>query len=302
MSEEVKIRRTFQVLNFGAGVQSTALYLMFRDGVIQHDGVPVQLDAAIFADVQEEGRATYKHLEWLQSLNGPPILIRTTGKLGDDLISGRNSTGQRFASIPAFLKTDSKGGGMGRRQCTKEYKIDVVERTIRRELVGLQPRQRMPKDIKVVQYFGLSYEEMRRVFRVQSRFLKVKWATPRFPLVEMGMTREKCREYMVGRVPHEVPRSACVFCPYKRNDEWRRLRDTDPEGWARAVEIDRAIRLTTSLCAQGFKAEQYLHRSLVPLEEADLSVDKGEKKAAAHGFLEVGDGVEGSACEGMCGL
>lgn len=191
---------------------------------------------------------------------------------------------------------------MGRRQCTKEYKIDVVERTIRRELVGLQPRQRMPKDIRVVQYFGLSYEEMRRVFRVQNRFLKVRWATPRFPLVEMGMDRAKCKEFLAGRVPHEVPRSACVFCPYKRNDEWRRLRDTDPEGWARAIQIDRAIREQTSLCAQGLRAQQFLHRSLVPLEEADLSVDKGEKKEAAHGFLEPGDGVEGSSCEGMCGV
>lgn len=42
--------------------------------------------------------------------------------------------------------------------------------------------------------------------------------------------------------------------------------------------------------------------SLVPLEEAGLSADKGEKKAANHGFLEPGDGVEGSSCEGMCGV
>ena len=51
MANEIEIRRTFQVLNFGAGVQSTALYLMFKDGAIRHEDVPVQLDAAIFADV-----------------------------------------------------------------------------------------------------------------------------------------------------------------------------------------------------------------------------------------------------------
>jgi hypothetical protein len=59
-------------------------------------------DFAIFADTQEEPEPVYAHLEWLKSLGGPPILTDTAGKLGDDLIRGKNSTGERFASIPAF--------------------------------------------------------------------------------------------------------------------------------------------------------------------------------------------------------
>ncbi len=51
---------------------------------------------------------------------------------------------------------------MLRRQCTAEYKIDVCEKIIRRQVVGLEPRQRMPKDIRIVQYFGLSFDEPRR--------------------------------------------------------------------------------------------------------------------------------------------
>src|SRR5207302_1334850 len=67
----------------------------------------------------------YKHLEWLRSLGGPPILTDTAGKLGDDLIHGKNSSGRRFASIPAFTSAvPGKPGGMLRRQCTAEYKID----------------------------------------------------------------------------------------------------------------------------------------------------------------------------------
>ena len=45
---------------------------------------------------------------------------------------------------------------MLRRQCTAEYKINVFEQVIRRQVVGLEYRQRMPKGVKVVQYFGLS--------------------------------------------------------------------------------------------------------------------------------------------------
>ena len=126
------------MLNLGAGVQSTALFLMFINGEIGE-----KLDFAAFADTQEEPQGVYRHLDWLRSLGGPPILTDTAGKLGDDLINGKNSSGQRFASIPAFTSaTPGVTGGMLRRQCTSEYKINVVERIIRRQVVGLEPRRR----------------------------------------------------------------------------------------------------------------------------------------------------------------
>ena len=40
-------------------------------------------------------------------------------------------------------------------------------------------------------------------------------------------------------IPHEVPRSACDFCPYRSNAEWRHLQDTDPTGWAKPVDWTR---------------------------------------------------------------
>jgi hypothetical protein len=114
----VATTRTYHILNLGAGVQSTALYLMFSVGEFDE-----MLDYAIFSDTQEEPQGVYNHLEWLRSLGGPPILIDSAGKLGDDLVHGRNSTGQRFASIPAFTSaTPGQSGGMLRRQCTAEYK------------------------------------------------------------------------------------------------------------------------------------------------------------------------------------
>lgn len=147
--------REYHVLNLGAGVQSTALYLLSRE-----PDARFRFDLAIFADTGEEPAAVYRHMEYLQSLGEPPIWVRSAGKLGDDLIRGVNSTGQRFASIPAFTAEDhllrpgscdhrlppAPKYGMLRRQCTAEYKIKVIEKAIRREIVGLKPRQRMPKD------------------------------------------------------------------------------------------------------------------------------------------------------------
>jgi hypothetical protein len=56
--------KELHILNLGAGVQSTTLYLMFMRRVLQP-----QIDYAIFADTGEEPTPVYRHLEWLQSLN-----------------------------------------------------------------------------------------------------------------------------------------------------------------------------------------------------------------------------------------
>src|SRR5260370_38554680 len=162
------MNRELYVLNLGAGVQSTALYLMFMQGVL----TPT-INAAIFADTQEEPEDVYEHLQWLHSLNGPPIYTGTAGKLGDDLKHGRNSTGQRFAAIPAFT-TDGVSKGPTRRPCTKEYKIEVIGRVLRREILGLQPGQRVPKGISVTQYVGISLDEAGRARRLQL------YPTPRY--------------------------------------------------------------------------------------------------------------------------
>ena len=49
-----------RILSLGAGVQSTALALMSRDGMFD-----LSVDAAVFADTQWEPKAVYRHLAWL---------------------------------------------------------------------------------------------------------------------------------------------------------------------------------------------------------------------------------------------
>lgn len=231
--------REFHVLNLGAGVQSTALFLMARE-----PDATFRFDVAIFADTSEEPAAVYRHLDHLRSLGQPEIWVRSAGKLGDDLIHGVNSTGQRFASIPAFTAEDhllrpgscehrlppAPKYGMVRRQCTSEYKIRVIEKAIRREVVGLKPRQRMPKDVKVYQYFGITTDEQRRAEKAKRRFEKLPWAVPVYPFIEMGWSRQDCIAWLDGKLPHPVPRSACVFCPYRTNKERLHLKQTDAEG------------------------------------------------------------------------
>lgn len=292
-------RDELHVLNLGAGVQSTTLYLMFMKGFLQ----PC-IDYAVFADTQEEPKAVYEHLAWLQSLNGPPILVRSKGKLGDDLMTGtrRNglftADGRRFASIPAFtLGDDGVAGGMTRRQCSKEYKIEVVERVIRYELLKLKPRQRMPRNMVIKQYYGISLDEGGRARRIQENWGKRGLWTPAFPLIEAFMTRANCLEWLLthGGAPHEVPRSACVFCPYHSDYEWNRIKAEDPEAWARAVWVDNGLRSHESRCSQGMDRPMFLHRSCQPLELVQLDTRPDPRKAQ----LAINFAAE---CMGMCGL
>lgn len=281
------------VLNLGAGWQSTVLYLMsMRQDEPEH--VPL-FDAAIFADTQEEPRDVYTHLEWLQSLGGPPILVRTAGSLGNDLLAGKNTTGQRFASIPSFVIGEGDAEpGRTQRQCTKEYKTEVVEKSIRRDLVGLLPKKQIPRNVRINQYMGLSHDEPGRIIRVQERFQAIGWAKPFFPLFDLEMTRADCGAWLKQHAPgRKIPRSACVFCPYHSNEEWRTIRDTDPEGWARALQIDDAIRLDAR-ANRGYKKTMYLHRSCKPLREADLSTRESGLELYQLGFPQ--------ECEGFCGV
>ena len=277
--------REYHILNLGAGVQSTTIYLMAARGMYDFE-----IDYAIFADTQVEPVAVYDHLEWLRKQDGPEILVETAGNLGSDLIEGQNSTGQSFAPIPAF--TAFKRGeplGMVRRQCTREYKVDVVERTIRRNILGLKPRQRIPAGVHIHHYMGFSFDEAGRASRTKDRFREIKWADVHFPLFDDMMKRADCVRWLEenAKVPHETPRSACVFCPFRSNDEWRSLRKSD-EDWEAACEVDDALRVDGNIVNRNMDAKLYVHRSCVPLREANL--DDNQKS------------LFDMECEGGCGL
>jgi hypothetical protein len=274
-------------LNLGAGVQSTALYLMSIDG--DEPEVP-KFDAAIFADVQEEPDDVYRHLEHLKSLGGPPIIVTTAGRLGDAL-DRNDGGGGHYTAIPSYTQHPvTLAQGIVPRQCTADFKVKPIERMIR-ERCGGQFGRPLPRDVIVHQYMGLSFDEPKRVIRVKERFLAKpsNWKV-HFPLWEMQYTRGDCAAYLRKRLPYDVPRSACVFCPFKSDDEWRRLKEEDPKGWDRAVHIDRVCRTGT-----GLDAHRYLHKSCQPLDQVDLrpADEKSGQRKLFSGFQD--------ECEGYCG-
>jgi|SRR6516165_1281426 hypothetical protein len=267
------------ILSLGAGVQSTTVYLLAMEGALH-------LDYAVFADTQDEPKAVYKHLEWLQGLNGPPILVRSKGRLSHSLSmveSAKYGKRTRFAAVPFFtLKPDGEIG-QTRRQCSKEYKMEVVERCIRRDIVGLQPRQRIPKTITVHQYFGISLDEARRTLGIKERLKH-----PHFPLIDRGWTRAHCLHYLEIKVPHEVPRSACVYCPFHSDAEWMRVKAV-PEDWELAVKLDESLRIDGAIVNRNMDAQMFAHRTCKPLAEVEFRHERQFNMFTLE-------------CEGMCGV
>lgn len=266
------------VISLGAGVQSSCMALMAAAGEI----TPMPT-VAVFADTGWERRHTYDWLDWLQKQLPYPVARVSKGNIREDQVKSRvrgydKAKGERWAAIPYFVES----GGMVRRQCTKEYKIGPITKYLREEILGLKRGRRAKKGIQVVQWRGISVDEASRM-----KPSDMAWMEVRYPLaMELGLKRNDCIKWMQDRFQRTAPRSACVCCPYHSDDEWRDIKGSQEE-WNELVQFDRKIRT-----AGGLRGKTYLHRSLRPMDEVDLSTPKD------RGQMDMFD----EECEGMCGL
>lgn len=278
-----------KILSLGAGVQSTTVLLMSCKGELP------KLDCAIFADTGWEPKSVYDHFDWLKPYSesqGIPVHIVKAGDLRADALVSQvrgklnkedGKVTSRWASIPMFTLSPEGKKGMIRRQCTSEYKIFPVEKFIKREILGLKPRQRAPKEPVVELWMGISSDEKQR-----ARVSKLAWQDFHYPLItEKNMSRWHCLQWLQENYPgRDIPRSACIGCPYHSDEEWRKLRDESPEEFEDACQFDEMMRERG-----GMRGKLYLHRECVPLREVDL--DSAEDKGQMSFSQE---------CMGMCGV
>jgi hypothetical protein len=263
------------ILSLGAGVQSTTLALMAAHGEIG----PMP-DCAIFADTQAEPGHVYRHLEWMRSPNvlPYPVHIVTQGNLFELIGTARPTGRWPHMPIPAFVEGKDGKGALLNRSCTADFKIVPIIRKVR-ELAGLT-RKRSPKYPVVTQWIGISTDEAHR-----AKPARDAWIEHRFPLIEAGMSRGDCLQWMERNGYPKPAKSSCTFCPYHSDAAWLEIRDNDPEAWAQAVEVDERIRSVW----HGRASDIYLHRSMKPLSEVEFSGDNQPD-------------MFGNECEGMCGV
>jgi len=276
-------------LSLGAGVQSSALALMAA-----HGEITPRPEAAIFADTHAEPASVYRWLDWLeaeiQRCPYPfPVHRVSKGPLAERVLEMRTTAdGRKFSKsdIPLFtLNANGEKGMIPNRSCTLDFKIAPIRRKVK-ELAGIRRAQ---KEVTVTQWIGISWDEIERM-----KDSRDPWCQNRWPLLEMRMTRRHCFEWMQAKGYPEPPRSSCVFCPFHSDTEWRRLKNEEPEEFAKAVEFDKRIR-ALKCSTDNFRTVPYLHSSLKPLDEVDFrSLEQRGQLALWQDFK-----IE---CEGMCGV
>ena len=273
---------TLTVISLGGGVQSSVMALMAGEAAF--DRVP---DCAIFADTHWEPPSVYEHLEWLSArLPFPTYVVDNGRSLREDVRALTSHSGHRnYVDIPVFLKgSEGESDGIGRRQCTENYKVKPIRRRIR-ELLGLRRGQRVPPGVSVEVWLGISTDEAIRMKTSRDR-----WITNRYPLIEAGMSRSDCADWWAARYDRPLERSACVACPFQSRARWVETKRRWPELFAEAVEIDGMLRGGLAL-----DKAPYLHTRRMPLARA-VALDEVEMGADAER-----DGF-GNECEGHCGV
>lgn len=273
-------------ISLGAGVQSSTLYRMAALGEIP-GRIP---DVAIFADTQSEPRWVYEQLDSLEADHGDviPIVRATTGDLGSDLIHGKNSTGQRFASVPFWVESRDGAPTPTRRQCTREYKIDVVRRAIR-ERLGLKSGQRAAGKFRVEEWVGISLDEVTRAKPSRDSWIETRWPL----LYDVPMRRSDCLEWCEKHGFPIPKKSAYTFCPYRHDVEYALWRVEEPDLFEEACRIDDAIRESGALIQRGMKNPQFVSRSLIPLRDLPPVEELDNREQ-----IDLWD----NECEGMCGV
>lgn len=235
-----------KILSCGAGMQSSALHLMACENALaQRKGsppvwplVPVY-DVSVFCDLGFEPPWVMKQVDFLKRAGdscGVPLVV-LKAPLYQDFMD--NFGVRRTISVPWWtLREDGHKSRMPR-NCTIDYKVKVISRYVRWELLGYRKHQRLrDEDRKAHEmHMGFGAEEKRRCKENQNPMF-----VNRFPLVEMGLTRADNYAYIRDVWGLETKASACTFCPYHRNYFFQYLKEHEPAQYRQVVEVDELLR------------------------------------------------------------
>jgi hypothetical protein len=252
------------VQSYGAGVQSRALLHLAIRGVLSKP------DLVIFADTMAEPEAVYRAVEEdrvFAEEAGIEFVVVSNGDL-----SNLGAWGDGVF-VPAFtLGGPKRKRGMLMRQCTVRFKVEPINRFL---------RSRGVKSARIL--LGITVDEVVRV-----KVSKAQWLVNEYPLIELGWSRDDCSEFLTSLGLSAV-KSACVFCPYRSELGWAKVRENFSD-WDAAVRYDEALR--------NFRPEAgllFVHPDRVPLREASVP----DLSRVIGLFDEDGFGNE---CEGHCGV
>jgi hypothetical protein len=313
------VEKPIIVCSYGGGTQTITYALMAEMGLL------LKPDCYIFSDVMNEPPEVYEWIDFIKTRVSVPFYIVTKGNLMEDSlkIAVSKNTGKKYMKglIPAhLLKPDGSKSLLGRK-CTADYKVEMVNRKIKK-LLGFdeikqwklkhkaaysefllskkQKRgcsfdawQEMQSDPLACVIIGISLDEVYRVKENRIPFFKSI-----FPLVDSGISRGDCYKWMAENGYEKPPRSACENCPLHDEHNWQDMKVNRPESFMRAVNYERRMHRAFDE-QETLRGKPFLSRECKPLDTIDFQAIIEKKGKTAGNSNQIN--LFSIECEGLCG-
>lgn len=216
-----------KVFSFGGGVQSTAALVLAAQGKIDYR-------IFLFCNVGEDSENP-ETLEYVNAYAKPFAeayglelheLIKT--RFGErETVYSRVMHENRSIGIPIRMAN----GAPGNRNCTKDFKIRVVDRWL---------REHGGKEQGAMVGLGISLDEIHRMKPNMDK-ATLAWKQNAFPLIDVRLDRQSCMNIIQQAGLPIPPKSSCYFCPFHRPRVWQEMRENHPDFFYKASELERMI-------------------------------------------------------------
>lgn len=196
------------VLNMGAGVQTTALLIKYVD----------IFDSVVFADTGDEMPETYDYInDYIKPLAGKrwhTVRATRAASLYDHCIERK--------IVPIIA----------RRWCTEDFKVKPLQRFYRKYYHATHKNP-------VYIHIGFSLDEAHRAnfSRKMPRYTIAK-----YPLLDDHITREQCKEIIKSHGWPLPVKSGCYYCPFQSKKKWRELRANHPDLFILSEKLEQNDR------------------------------------------------------------
>jgi hypothetical protein len=221
---------TLTVISYGGGVQSTAMLVLAAQGKLG-----VDVDAALFANVGDDSEhpATLVYVRevaipWAAERGLPVHMLDRVKRTGEvETLMGRlMKEGSRSLPIPVRMPDT---GAPGTRSCTKDFKIAVVGKWLKKHGAN--------KHDPATVCIGISTDEITRVSNKRVE----PYERPIYPLIDLGLDRSACQR-VIAEAGLPVPgKSSCFFCPFHRPQMWSEMRRDEPELFFKAADLEATL-------------------------------------------------------------
>lgn len=215
------------VVACGIGVDSIAMLV----GLHQHHERP---DLILFADTGDEKLQTYAYIPiintWLLGVGFPTITVVKNARP----VSGDKSLSDsclRLGTLPALA--------YGRHQCSTVWKLDPQHKFIKTWPPAMQARAAGLPVITCIGYDAGPRDSCRQ-YKAQGK--ESPGFVNRFPLIEWGWDRDRCKREITDALLPVPMKSACFHCPASKKFEIAWLRENQPEQFAKALRMEDAAR------------------------------------------------------------